>query len=215
MVETGVTTLLVDTSPDLRQQLLNHGTSKIDAVLFTHAHYDHINGINELRPIFMGQEEPLHIYASLRDLTQIRRAFFYLFEKNNHEIYHPYIKTHVIENNFVIGDISGCVFSQDHGFSYSLGIRIGDFGYSTDVVSLSDDNISLLKGILVWIVGCQSMLIPKPTHAPLPVILKWVQEITPRQTFLTHMGPSMDYNTLLNMLPAQILPAYDGMTIEI
>jgi phosphoribosyl 1,2-cyclic phosphate phosphodiesterase len=214
IIEKGNTSLLVDTSPDLRQQLLNYGSDKIDAVIFTHAHYDHIGGLNELRPIFFGQREPLHIYAKQFDLSLIKKGFFYLFEKNGHEIYKPYMEPHIVKEKFTIGDISGVCFEQDHGFSKSLGIRIDNFAYSTDVASLSDSNLEKLKGIDTWIVDCQSMKNVKPTHSHLNLTLKWVEKIDPRRAFLTHMGTTMDYDTLLQVLPKNVEPAYDKMIIR-
>jgi phosphoribosyl 1,2-cyclic phosphate phosphodiesterase len=215
IVKKGDTLLLIDASPDLRQQLLDYGDYKIDALILTHAHYDHISGLNELRPIFFNKKKLLPIYAKEFDLALVKKEFFYLFEKNNYKIYESYIKLHPLGDRFLIGDISGICFEQDHGFSKSLGIRIGDFAYSTDVVSLNDDNFEKLKGIHTWIVDCQSLKNIKPTHAHLNLILEWVKKINPERTFLTHMGTTMDYDTLRRTLPENILPAYDQMTIFI
>jgi phosphoribosyl 1,2-cyclic phosphate phosphodiesterase len=215
IIEKENTSLLIDTSPDLRCQLLNCGNGKVvpDAVIFTHTHYDHTAGLNELRPLFFGQKKTLHIYATKNDLETIKREFFYLFEENDHEIYKTYVEPHIIKDEFIIKDISGICFEQDHGFSKSLGIRIDNFAYSTDVVYISDENIEKLKGIDVWIVDCLSLKNLKPTHAHLDSVLKWVEKIRPKQTFLTHMGITMDYDTLLRILPENIKPAYDQMRI--
>jgi len=213
VIEDGNTVLLIDMSPDLRQQLLDYGSTKIDAVILTHAHYDHMSGINELRPIFFGQKKLLPIYATEHDLSVIKKAFFYLLEENDQEIYKPYIELFSIKEKFQIGGISGICFEQDHGFSKSLGIRIGNFAYCTDVVSFSDDNFEKLKGIDIWIVDCLSMKKVKPTHANLKMVLEWVKTINPKHTFLTHMGGTMDYDNLIKILPKNIKPAYDGMVI--
>ncbi|MDR1236559.1 MAG: hypothetical protein LBJ96_06175, partial [Holosporaceae bacterium] len=108
---------------------------------------------------------------------------------------------------------SGICFEQNHGFSKSLGIRIENFAYCTDVESLSDENFAELRGIDTWIVDCLSFKNPKPTHAHLDRVLEWVEKINPRQTFLTHMGTTMDYDTLLRILPEKIKPTYDNMVI--
>jgi phosphoribosyl 1,2-cyclic phosphate phosphodiesterase len=217
MIEKGNTLLLIDTSPDLRQQLLSYSQrfEKFypDAVIFTHNHYDHISGLNELRPIFFGSEYTLHIFDTEDNLLLLKKEFFYLFEESSYKIYRPYIESHIIEDKFTIGDISGICFEQDHGFSKSLGIRIGNFAYSTDVVSISDENLEKLKGIDTWIVDCLSLKNVKPTHAHLDLVLSWVKKISPKQTFLTHMGITMDYDTLIHILPENIKPAYDQMTI--
>lgn len=209
------TSLLVDTSPDLRQQLLNYGSNKVDAVIFTHTHYDHIGGLNELRPLFFKQKKRLNIYARENDMELIKKEFFYLFEKSDHEIYDTYIEPHVIKNKFTIGDISGVCLEQNHGFSESIGIRIDDFAYSTDVAFMSDETLNNLKGINTWIVDCLSLKSIKPTHAHLDQVLRWIEKVGPRQTFLTHMGTTMDYDTLLQILPKNIKPAHDQMVIFI
>jgi phosphoribosyl 1,2-cyclic phosphate phosphodiesterase len=213
ILEKDSTSLLIDMSPDLRQQLLDYGGSKVDAVIFTHSHYDHINGINELRSVFFEQEKLLPIYASKNDINNIKRSFFYLFEENSFEIYRSYLELRHIDGAFTIGDISGVCFEQDHGFSKSLGIRVDNFAYSTDVVSLNDENFETLKGIDTWVVDCLSMESIKPTHAHLDLVLKWVKKINPRRTFLTHMDTTMDYDTLLKILPENIKPAHDQMAI--
>ncbi|MDR1561024.1 MAG: MBL fold metallo-hydrolase [Holosporaceae bacterium] len=213
IIESGTTTLLIDMSPDLRQQLLNYGSDKIDAVIFTHAHYDHTIGINELRPIFLGENKALHAYAKKNVICEIKKMFFYLFENSEHEIYKPYISLHLLEETFTIGDISGICFDQNHGFSKSLGIRIGNFAYSTDIAFLDDEIIHKLQGIDTWIVECLSIKTAKPTHAHLDLTLDWIKKINPRKAFLTHMDISMDYDALRKILPENVEPAYDQMSI--
>jgi phosphoribosyl 1,2-cyclic phosphate phosphodiesterase len=213
MIESEKTSLLVDMSPDIRQQLLNYGTHKVDAVIFTHIHYDHTAGINELRPIFFGENKFLHAYAKENVISEIKELFFYLLNDNKQELYKPYISLHVLGDFFTIGDISGICFDQNHGFSKSLGIRIGNFAYSTDVVSFDNEAFEKLQGIDTWIVDCLSMRTVKSTHAHLDLALEWIKKVNPKRAFLTHMNTTMDYDTLLKILPKNIKPAHDQMSI--
>lgn len=215
IIEKENTVLLVDMSPDLRQQILDYGSEKIDAVFFTHVHYDHINGINELRPLSLGAQKTLDIYSRKDILDNIQRLFPYLFEQNRPKIYRTYMKLHEVENEFIIGDIAGTCFEQNHGFSTSLGLRIGNFAYSTDIVTMSEENFKQLQGIDTWIVDCLSLDSDRPTHPNLKIVLTWVDRLQPRMTYLTHMDASMDYDTLLKILPENVRPVYDQMTITV
>ena len=214
IIEKENTSLLVDMSPDLRQQLLRYENPKIDAVIFTHEHYDHTNGINELRPMFLGTDRSLPIYANKEIIDNIHKMFFYLFRDTDNPIYRPYMNVNIISDTFKIGDISGSYFEQNHGFSKSMGIRIGNFAYSTDVVSFPKESFERLKNLDLWIVGCLSYE-KKSTHANVDQILKWAEQLKPRQIFLTHMGDSLDYDTLEKNLPENIRPAYDGLELTI
>lgn len=208
------TSLLIDMSPDLRQQLLDFRSYKIDGVILTHEHYDHVIGINELRPVFFGQEKLLEIYATENVIKNIKKMFYYLFEKTDYLIYKPYISTNIITDSFAIGDISGICFEQDHGYSVTTGIRIGNFAYTTDVAGFSESSFEKLYGLDVWIVGCLSKE-KKPTHANLDTVLKWTKELKPKMTYLTHMSALMDYDALMKELPKNVKPAYDGLEIII
>ncbi|MDR2068082.1 MAG: MBL fold metallo-hydrolase [Holosporaceae bacterium] len=215
IIESGNTSLLVDMSPDLRQQILDYGSQKIDAVIMTHIHFDHTFGINELRPLFHDENKILPIYARKNVLKEIDKVFWYFFKDSKHELYRPHICTRILEDNFRIGDISGICFEQDHGFSKSTGIRIGNFAYSTDVVSMDRKIFEKLMGLDVWIVECTSLRDVTPTHASLDLALQWIDEVKPRRAFLTHMGATMDYDNLLKILPKNVEPAYDQMSISI
>ncbi len=214
MIETEKTKLLVDMSPDLRQQLLRFGSSQIDGVFVTHEHYDHTNGINELRPVYFGTGKSLQIYAKDYVMRSMKKMFYYLFEDSGRDLYKPYVEANVVEDEFVVGDISGICFEQDHGYSKSTGLRIGDFSYTTDVVSFEKDTFEKLRGLDTWIVGCLSRD-KKPTHANLDTVLQWVHELKPRQTYLTHMSVDLDYDSLRADLPQNVFPAYDGLQIII
>jgi len=213
-IDTDTTSLLVDTSPDLLWQLQKCENRRVDAVFYTHAHYDHTSGINELRPMFLGQNKKLQIYSTEENINQIKKMFFYLFENSDVEIYKSYMELHSIKSNFFVGDINVRCFEQNHGFSTSLGLRIGNFAYTTDIHILTENVIAELTGVDTWILDCTSFERESLTHINLPTALKWIDIIKPRRAFFTHMDSTMDYDTLRKLLPTNITPAYDQMQIE-
>ncbi|MDR1361718.1 MAG: MBL fold metallo-hydrolase [Holosporaceae bacterium] len=210
VIETSKTTLLVDASPDLRQQLLDNKLSYFDALLLTHEHYDHSAGLNELRPFFFETGRVLPLYCPPSAIKHIRESFFYVFEGRYGN--KSYLDIVPLEHNFNIGDISGICFEQNHGSIKSTGLRLGKFAYTTDVLNFSRESFSKLYDLDVWLVGCPSTK-KKYNHAHLETVLGWVRELNPRMTYLTHMGFDMDYDWLSTTLPYNIRPAYDRMQI--
>lgn len=217
LVETGGRTILVDTSPDLREQLLSAGVRHLDAVLFTHAHADHLHGIDDLREVNRAMRAPIDIYASETTLAEIRERFGYVLEPLDPTvmpIFKPWLVPHVIDGPFELAGMTIVPFDQDHGFSRTTGYRFGNAAYSTDVVEMPEESFACLAGLDVWIVGCL-MDVPHPTHAHVAKALSWAQRLRPRRTWITHMGPKLDYRTLCDTLPEGVAPAYDGLVIEV
>jgi len=216
LVEEGATTLLIDTSPDLREQRLDAGTSRLDAVLFTHAHADHLHGIDDLRSVNRLMRAPIPVYANTDTLEKIGQRFGYVFAplESGDSFYKPTLVPHVIDGAFEIAGIRIVPFEQDHGFSTTLGFRIGDMAYSTDVVDLDDTAFEVLEGIELWIVDCLRYE-PHPTHSHLAKTLSWVARVKPRRAVLTHMDIPLDYATLRRNLPAGVEPGYDGLMIKL
>ena len=218
LVENGETCLLVDTSPDLRQQLLNTEVRRLDAVLFTHYHADHLHGIDDLRQINREMNAAIDAYADKETLDVIEKRFGYVLDplaENATMYYKPTLVPHVLNDGdrISIGEIDIDVFTQDHGYCQTLGFRFGSIAYSTDVVELPDHAFDILDGVDIWIIGT---LIdnPHPTHAHVDKALEWIDRVGPRRGVLTHLGFGFDYETLRQRLPDTVEPAFDGMVLE-
>lgn len=214
LVEQGETALLIDTSPDFRQQALACGLRHLSAVLYTHAHADHCHGIDELRSVNWLTQKPIDIYADNATMGELKQRFGYIFNNTKpNQFYKPSVTPHVIDGAFEVGGIKVVPFVQDHGYSKTLGFRFGDFAYSTDVKNLDDAAFAALDGVKVWIVDCIRPE-PHPTHSHLAQTLEWIARVKPERAFFTHMNEGMDYKSLAATLPAGILPAHDGLVIE-
>lgn len=215
-VEEGETTLLVDTSPDLREQCLAAGIQKIDGIVYTHDHADHTHGIDDLRPFLFPRKMPIPLYGNIETINFLKNRFAYAFpaDEMRPDIYRAFVVAHVIDGPFQLGEISIIPFVQGHGFSTSIGYRFGKVAYSTDVVDLENAAFKTLEGIDTWIVDCIAMD-PRPTHAHLDKTLEWVKRVNPRQAYLTHMSHLLDYDKLIEILPKGVKPAYDGLVIEV
>jgi phosphoribosyl 1,2-cyclic phosphate phosphodiesterase len=219
LVEEGGSRVLVDTSPDLRQQLLAAGVSRLDGVLYTHYHADHLHGIDDLRPVNRAINRSLDVYGDEATLAAIRERFGYVFEPlapGADVYYKPTLIPHAVRpgDRFQVGAVPVGVFDQDHGYCRTLGFRFGPIAYSTDVVRLDDDAFAALDGVEVWIIGALMAGKAHPTHAHVELALEWVARVKPRRAVLTHLGGGLDYEDLVRRLPARVEPAYDGMVIE-
>ena len=218
LVENGNTIILVDTSPDLREQLIRADVKRIDGLIYTHWHADHVHGIDDLRELNRAMQGKIETWADAFSLKIIRERFDYAFTPQVPEakvIYKPLLTPRIIEDNFSIGDISIKSFVQDHGFgNKSIGLIFDDvFGYSTDVVNLPDEAFSMLNNIDLWIVGCMTY-VPIDTHANLSKVLSWIERIKPKHSVLTHLSHYLDYKQLADQLPSGVEPAFDGMILE-
>lgn len=210
--------LLVDTSPDMRDQLLDCRIPRVDAVLFTHAHADHIGGMDDIRVLNRIADRPLDAFATAETLAELTRRFGYVFRPwQPPGFYRPVLQARSVIAGETIeaADLRIRTFSQAHGKVESLGLRIGGFGYSTDVVSLDDAAFAALADIDTWVVGCFLRHGSHWTHAHLGLVLEWVERLRPRRTVLTHMGGEMDWDWMRRNLPAGVEPGYDGMVLEV
>jgi phosphoribosyl 1,2-cyclic phosphate phosphodiesterase len=217
LVEDGGNTVLVDTPPDLRRQLLDVDASKIDAVLFTHSHADHSHGIDDLRSLNRATGKPMPIYADAPTMAELKSRFRYIFAPVDPDVrtafYKPAVEPHEIAGPFTTAGMAIVPFIQDHGFSKTLGFRFGRFAYSTDVIGLDDAAFAVLEGTETWIVDCIRAH-QHVTHSHLAQTLQWIERIRPRRAILTHMDESLDYEQLRRTLPEGVEPGYDGLVIE-
>ena len=209
--------VLVDTGPDLRAQILAAGIPRVDAIVYTHAHADHIMGLDDVRLLNRIAGKPLPVYGDARTLAEIGRRFDYAFRPwTPPHFFWPALEMHQITAGDVI-DVCGITlrsFDQDHHVMRSLGLRAGAFAYSTDVVRLPEVSFAALDGIDTWLVGCFQRA-PHPTHAHFDLVLEWAARLGVRRTILTHMGIDMDVAWIHEHAPPGVEPAVDGMVIEI
>ncbi|HEY2620794.1 MAG TPA: MBL fold metallo-hydrolase [Acetobacteraceae bacterium] len=210
--------LLVDTAPDMREQLLACRIRGVDAVLYTHAHADHITGIDDVRILNRIAGRPLDAFATKATLEELTQRFGYAFRP-----WRPpgFFRPVLVAREVVAGEtimtagMQVRLFEQDHGMIPSLGLRIGGFGYSTDVVSLDDAAFTALQGVDTWVVGCFLRRGPHKTHADLSQVLAWARRVGARRTVLTHMSTDLDWGWLTANLPPGVEPGHDGMELHL
>lgn len=214
----GGTRLLVDTGPDMRGQLLANGIGQIGAILYTHAHADHITGLDDVRILNRSLGHPIEAFGFAATLEEIALRFAYAFRPmTTPGFFRPALDPRVVVpgEQVKMAGLPLQVFEQDHGWVTSLGFRVGGFAYSTDVVRLDELALRILEGVDTWVVGCVCREGPHPTHAYLDLVYSWVARIRPRRTVLTHMGTDMDWAWLKANLPPGIEPGFDGMELEL
>jgi len=222
LVETSDRRFLVDTSPDLRQQLLRAGVDGVDAVLYTHAHADHMNGIDDLRGVNKFISRVLPVYANAETHQHIEQCFGYVLKPLPDDFNGVFVRPVLQMNEFSPGDdldVDGvCVgsFLQDHGYSKTVGFQFGSCVYSTDVKMLTEDVLTRLENadLDIWIIGVFRREVHW-THAHIDLALEWIERVKPKRAILTHLGPDLDFDDVMRLTPDHVLPAFDGMTIEL
>ncbi len=215
----GITRVLIDTSPDMREQLLDAGVGTLDAVVYTHSHADHVHGIDDLRQIVFNLRHRLPVWADAPTQAALLDRFAYAFVQPEGSPYPPILDLHTINGPFTVQGAGGSVtlrpFTADHGSIDALGFRIGGLAYLPDVVALPDPAAwDELQGLQCWVLDALRRK-PHPTHIHLDLALEWIARMAPTNAVLTNMHIDLDYATLLAELPAHIRPAFDGMVIEL
>lgn len=221
LIQSETTNLVVDSGPDFKSQINNVGINHIEAVLYTHGHSDHVDGIGELRVIkFLGQKEFVPIYCNKQTLSDLEQRFSYLFKGGDSDLYPPVLQPHVLDDQLYtsmsVGDIGFTPFVQDHGTCDTIGYRFGDMGYSVDILTLDDKAVEVLRGVRTWIVDCAGYgQTSNPVHANLEGIMRLNERIGAQQVYLVSLTLAADYQTMLNELPDGYAPAYDGLELSV
>ena len=216
LVEQGGSILLIDTSPDLRLQLIDAGVTQLDAVLYSHAHGDHCHGVDDLRHLVYAQGAPVPAYMDAATQNVLTTRFAYAFASSHDPggFYRPLLDDRVVEGPFSAAGVPVVPFRQGHGDETTLGFRIGPVAYSTDVVELDEAAFAALAGVELWIVDCLRYE-PHPTHAHFEKALEWIERIKPKCAILTHMNQTLDYDDLASRCPPGVEPGFDGLVIEL
>jgi phosphoribosyl 1,2-cyclic phosphate phosphodiesterase len=206
--------VVVDTTPDFRAQVLREGLERLDAIVFTHAHADHILGLDDVRVFYFRQQQPIPIYADAACMEIIRRVFSYIF--NGDYIYGGVgrLDPHLIEGPFELWHLRFTPVPVLHGSFPILGFRFGNVAYLTDVSTVPETSLPLLEGLEVLIVDSLRHK-PHPTHLTVQQALRLVEKLKPRQSFLTHMAHDLGHEETNALLPRHVRLAYDGLKLEL
>ena len=216
----GTTRLLLDTSPDLREQMLSAGVGEIDGVCFSHDHADHTHGIDELRGFYLRQRRRVPIWADESTMAMLKRKFSYCFETAAGSDYPPIVMPNLIEPGQEVaitgagGTIPVTPFEVHHGNIEALGFRFGNTAYTPDLNGIPVASVPYLSGLDLWIVDALKRT-PHPSHFCLEDTLRAIARFKPRRAILTNMHIDMDYDTLRAELPAGVEPAYDGLKLPL
>ncbi len=211
------TRVLIDTSPDLREQLLDAGVGTLDAVIYTHGHADHVHGIDDLRMIVFNQKTRLPVWADGPTQERLYGSFGYAFTQPEGSPYPPILDMHTIDGPVIItgagGEIVFTPFEVDHGSIDALGFRVKDLAYLPDVATIPEHLWdSALSGLDLWIIDALRRT-PHPTHAHLERALEWIARSGTKNAILTNMHIDLDYETVRTETPDNVTPAYDGLRI--
>jgi phosphoribosyl 1,2-cyclic phosphate phosphodiesterase len=217
--ETGTTQVLIDTSPDLREQLIGAGVERLDGILMTHPHADHLHGIDDVRPLVLHMHQKLDIYMDAATSAVVRASFSYIFETPEGSQYPPLLAEQRLHPGHACriegsgGAIEAMPFRLDHGEIEALGFRFGAIAYTPDFVKVLPGSWQHLEDLDLWIVDGLRYT-PHPTHLSIGEALELIRMLRPKRAVLTNLSSEVDYETLRRELPPGVEPAYDGMRLE-
>ena len=212
------TQVLLDMSPDLREQLLSVGIGHLDAILLTHAHADHIHGIDDIRPLVIMARRKIDLYMDAPTAAIVRGNFRYIFETPPGSQYPPLLNEHRIITGESIslngpgGFLDAIPFQLEHGEINALGFRFGDVAYTPDLSAIPKQSRAFLEGLDLWIVDALRYT-PHPSHFSVPETLEWIAKLRPRRAVLTNLHTDLDFERLRCELPRNVQPAFDGMKL--
>ena len=215
----GRTLALIDTSPDLRWQLIDAGVARLDAVLLSHPHADHTHGIDDLRPLVIAARRRVDIFMDLPTSRDVRAKFGYVFETPEGSAYPPIAREHRLTSGIAVeaagpgGGIAMTPFDLDHGDISALGFRIGALAYTPDLNGVPEASLGYLEGLDVWVIDALRYA-RHPSHLSLSESLALIERVKPKRAVLTNLHTDLDYATLRRELPPNVVPAFDGMRIE-
>jgi phosphoribosyl 1,2-cyclic phosphate phosphodiesterase len=214
-----VTRVIVDTAPEFRMQVLRAGVNHIDAVMWTHDHADQTHGIDDMRALSAYQDKRLDGYMDAATMQTLLTRFTYVFRGAHgypatctERLLPPHHQPWSIPG--AGGGLPVVTFEQQHGPIVSVGYRIGDVAYSSDVSDLNEDAFGALDGLKLWIVDAMRYK-PHPTHAHLDKTLEWIERLKPERAILTNLHQDMDYEVLKGLCPPNVEPAYDGLSVQV
>jgi phosphoribosyl 1,2-cyclic phosphate phosphodiesterase len=214
--DANTTTVLIDTSPDMREQMLSAQVSHLDGVWFTHEHADHTHGIDEVRAFYLRQRQRIPVWADAPTGKMLENRFAYCFQTSPGGVYPSILESRLIEpgrfmqTEGAAGPLTTLPFSVHHGDIEAIGFRIGDVAYTPDLNGIPDASLPALEHLDVWIIDALRQK-PHPTHFSLSEALHWIEQLKPKRAILTNMHVDMDYETLRKSLPDHVEPAFDGL----
>jgi phosphoribosyl 1,2-cyclic phosphate phosphodiesterase len=214
------TTVVIDTGPDFREQMIDAGVRHIDAAVYTHPHADHIHGIDDLRGYALEARKRIDVYADRPTMDRLMQGFGYCFAQPPGSNYPPILKPHLITHRvpFVISGAGGPLklepLPQIHGDIVSLGFRAGSLAYCSDVSDFPPETAARLQDLEFLVIDALQYH-PHPSHFSLSEALQWIERLKPKRAVLTHMHVPLDYDCVMRETPGYVEPAYDGLTVEL